>query len=146
MLVAVAGGSALMLASACGSSESKFSVCGVTSSITAPTPAGPGMPSPRFHTVITRDTTWPARLTDDVATMRADTTVRVLLIHQTDITQADREYVTTRAGEIVDEPVDWNGIVATFTVTALRAFAPATPTTRIIDAHVVSERILPPCN
>lgn len=78
--------------------------------------------------------------------MRADTVVRALLIHQTDVTDADREYVTSRQGEIVQEPADWNGIVAAFTVAEVRAFAPTAPTTRIIDAHVVSERILPPCN
>lgn len=139
-------GVGLLVTGACSSSEGRFSVCGITSSITAPEVVSPTALAPRFHTVITRDTTWPTRLTDEVAGMRDDTVVRALLIHQTDVTDADREYVTARQGSIVDEPTDWNGIVAAFTVEALRAFAPATPTTRIIDAHVVSERILPPCN
>lgn len=143
---AVCGVVVVLAADACGSSGNRFSVCGVTSSITAPMPVLARAPEPRFHSIITRDSVWPTRLTAEVATMSADTSVRVLLIHDTDVIESDREYVTARQGSIVDEPADWNGIVAVFTVRALRAFAPTTPTTRIIDAHVVSERILPPCN
>lgn len=71
--------------------------------------------------------------------------MRALLIHQTDIGAADREFVIARGGTIVDEPADWNGIVATFTVTALRAFVDGVPMNRIIDAHLVTENVLPPC-
>ena len=126
-------------ASACSSSDSSFAACGYTSSLTAPSSP------PRFHTIITRDSTWPDRLEDDVAASPADSVVRALLIHETDIVASDRDFVTSRGGTIVDEPADWNGIVATFTVAQLRAFVDGVPMNRIIDAHLVTENVLPPC-
>ena len=127
------------LGAACSSSEGKFAVCGVSSAITAPD-------GPRGHAVVTRDSLWRERLVQEVAAVRADTTVRVLLVHATAVGTADREFVTARGGTIVEEHDEWNGIVGGFTVEALRAFAPQASTTRIIDAHLVSERVLPPCD
>lgn len=127
-----------LLLMACSASDSSFAACGYSSSITVPS-------RPRFHTIITVDSTWPTRLEADVAAAPADSVVRALLIHKTDIGTADREFVTERGGTIVDEPADWNGIVATFTVTALRAFVDGMPMNRIIDAHLVTENVLPPC-
>ena len=124
---------------ACSSSSSSFAACGYSSSI-----AGPGS-RPSFHTIITHDSTWPARLEADVAAAPSDSLIRVLLIHETDIGTADREYVTSRGGTILDEPADWNGIVAAFTVAELRTFVDGVPLNRIIDAHLVTENVLPPC-
>ena len=124
---------------ACSSSDSSFAACGYTSSITAPSSR------PRFHTIITTDSTWPARLEADVAAASSDSVVRALLVHDTDVGPADREFVTSRGGTIVDEPSDWNGIVAAFTVTELRSFVAGVPMNRIIDAHLVTDNILPPC-
>lgn len=124
---------------ACSSSNSSFEACGYTSSI-----AGPGS-RPSFHTIITHDSTWPARLEADVAAASSDSVVRALLIHETDIGPADREFVVSRGATIVDEPTDWNGIVAAFTVAELRSFVEGVPLNRIIDAHLVTDNILPPC-
>ena len=125
-----------LLLVACSSSESSFSACGYASDV-----AGP-----QFHTVITRDSTWPERLAADVATASSDSTVLALLIHETDIILADREYVTSRGGAITSEPIDWNGIVAEFDVASLRTFLTDVAMDRIIDAHLVTENVLPPCN
>ena len=137
---ALGAASVIVNLAGCSSSESSFEACGYASSISEP------RSRPLFHTIITRDSSWPARLEADVAAAPGDSLVRALLIHETDVMAADREFVTSRGGLITDEPSDWNGIVATFTVAQLRAFVDGVPMIRIIDAHLVTENILPPCN
>jgi hypothetical protein len=138
---------------ACSSSEGTFSVCGLTATITAPDrPAESRAVSPafapaiRFHGGISTDSAWRERVVEELTTIRADTTVRVLFVHKTAVVADDRTRITTAGGTIVEEPADWNGIVATFTVAAIRAYAPTAPLDRVIDGHVVRERVLPPCD
>jgi hypothetical protein len=134
LLVAIV---AVAVALAACSSEGRFSVCGVAA-LEVPT-------GPRGHGAPTRDSLWPAKLAEEIAAVPADSVVRVLLVHASAVTAADREFVVARGGTIVEEQPSWDGFVATFTVEALRAFAPQASTTRIIDAHLVRTRVLPPC-
>lgn len=81
--------------------------------------------------------------------MPSDSTVRILFVHASAPTRADRDFVTARDGAIEEVPgaAEWNGLVAAITVADLRAIAPAADTNRIWDVHLLREAvILPPCD
>ena len=128
----------LLLLGACSSSSGSSNACGF------PAP----MAAVRFHNSISRNAQWPQQVALAVDEMPSDSSVRVLFVHASAVTQADRDFVTTRGGTIeeIPEAVDWNGIVATITVSELRELAPEANTDRIWDAHLLREAvILPPC-
>lgn len=137
---------AAALVAACGS-EGTLRVCADAPSITAPAGGARGerVPALRLHGTVTRDSTWPARLTQEVAPASADSLVQIVLLHATAVTAADREFVTGRAGFVVGELPASNGILARFTVGSLRTFIPQASTTRIIDAHLAVDGVIPSC-
>ena len=144
-ITALAAFVALATALACGS-DSSFSVCGLSAAITAPPRVSAALePVLRFHGTITTDSAWREHVVEALTTAPVDSTVRVLFVHKTAIVADDRSRVTTAGGTIVEEPADWNGIVATFTVAAIRTYAPTAPLDRVIDGHLVTNRVLPPC-
>ena len=129
----------LLLCGACSSSSSSSGACGF------PEPTA----AVRFHNSITRNAQWPQQVALAVDEMRADTLVRILFVHSSAVTQADRDFVTTHGGAIEDQPEadDWNGIVAGMLVSDLRELAPEANTNRIWDVHLLrGEVILPPCD
>ena len=126
------------LLAACGSDGAEFNTC-ARGAITAP-------PSPRYHDVVTTDSAWREHIVEDVATFRADTTVRVQLVHKTAVVAADRDRVTTAGATIVGETAAANGITAAFTVASLRTFAPSAPLDRVIDGHLLGANGLPLCD
>jgi hypothetical protein len=135
------------------SSEGTFSVCGVTASITAPSAAPAArigaadlVPAMRYHGSASTDSAWRERVVQELTNVRADTTVRVLFVHRTSVAADDRTRITTAGGTIVEEPAAWNGIVASFTVAAIRAYVPTVSLDRVMDGHVVRDRVLPPCD
>jgi hypothetical protein len=138
---------AAAIVAGCGS-DGTLKVCAAAPSITAPlgTPMGAREPVLRFHGGVTRDSTWPARLTQEVAAVRADSIVQVLLVHATAVNAGDREFVTTRAGFVVGEVPASNGILARFTVETLRTFIPQVSTARVIDAHLSATGSIPACD
>jgi hypothetical protein len=138
---------ALVVVAGCSSSEGQFSVCGIAGSITAPVaPSAALEPVLRFHGTITPDSAWRERVVQELGPVRADSVVRLLFVHQSSIVAADRDRVTAGGGTIVEEPAEWNGIVATFTVAGARAYVPGLSLARVIDGHLVTERVLPPCD
>ena len=145
-LVPVAAG-ALLAVAACRSADGRLSVCGVSPSITAPQATrGDLAPVLRFHGTVTPDSAWREKLVQALATAPADSLVRVLFVHGTAVTTDDRTRVQSAGGTIVEEDADVNGIVASFTVAAVRAYAPTAPLDRVIDGHLVTVRVLPPCD
>ena len=139
---------ALLLVAVGCSSRSSASSCGYASAsaIAGPAEARLGSTKPRFHGTSTRNAAWAAELEDFTEAMPADSVVRALIVHATAVTEEDRTRTTEAGGTIVDEPPGWNGIVATFTVAEVRAFASAhAELTRIHDVHLVTEVVLPPC-
>lgn len=132
---------AAALLAGCGH-DSSYSVCLPVGDVTAPSPLDV---APRRHGTVTRDSTWPGALVDSVAAMRADTTVQIQLVHATAVVQSDRDFVVANGGTVAAEDPDENAIIATFTVAALRSWVPGSATTRIIDAHLVRDRVIPPC-
>jgi ABC-type glycerol-3-phosphate transport system substrate-binding protein len=126
------------LLAACGDSGATFDAC-ARGAITAP-------PSPRFHDVVTTDSAWREHIVDDVAAFRADTTVRVQLVHKSAVIASDRDRVTTAGGTIVGETPAANGITAAFAVASLRTFAPSAPLDRVIDGHLLGANGLPICD
>lgn len=128
----------LALLAACSSSSGASGACGFET----PTAV-------RFHNSISRNAQWPQQVTLAVDEMPPDSTVRILFVHASAPTQADRDFVTARGGtlEEVPEAADWNGLVAAITVAQLRALAPEADTNRIWDVHLLGEAvILPPCD
>jgi hypothetical protein len=122
---------------ACSSSSGDSGACGFDT----PTAV-------RFHNSISRNTQWPQQVALAVDEMPSDSTVRILFVHASAVTEADRDFVTARGGAIeeIPEAAEWNGIVAAITVADLRALAPAADTNRIWDVHLLGEAvILPPC-
>lgn len=129
---------ALLPLAACSSSSGTSGACGFD----APTAV-------RFHNSISRNAQWPQQVTLAVDEMPSDSTVRILFVHASAPTQADRDFVTARGGAIEAVPgaAEWNGLVAAITVADLRALAPAADTNRIWDVHLLGEAvILPPCD
>ena len=127
----------IVLLAGCSSSSGASGACGFD----APTAV-------RFHNSISRNAQWPQQVALAVDEMPADSTVRILFVHASAVTQADRDFVTARGGAIeeIPEAAEWNGIVAAITVADLRALAPEADTSRIWDVHVLGEAvILPPC-
>ena len=136
-----------LLAAGC-SSRSSASSCGYddASAISGPGGARFDVTKPRFHGTSSRNAAWAADLEEFTGPMPTDSVVRALIVHSGAVTEDDRVRATDAGGTIVDEPPAWNGIVATFTVAEVRAFAVAhAELTRIYDVHLVTEVILPPC-
>ena len=126
-----------VFAVACSSSSGESGACGFG----APTAV-------RFHNSISRNAQWPQQVLLAVDEMPADSTVRILFVHATAVTPADRDFVTAHGGAIEEVPdaADWNGIVAAITVSDLRDLAPEADTNRIWDVHLLRGAvILPPC-
>ena len=145
-LVSMVSG-ALVVVAACTSGEGRLSVCGVSPSITAPDEArGDLAPILRFHGTVTTDSAWREKIVQALQTAPADSLVRVLFVHGTAVTTEDRTRVQSAGGTIVSEDADANGIVASLTVAAVRAYAPTAPLDRVIDGHLVTDRVLPPCD
>ena len=136
--LAIALGAAM---AACGESGGNLSVCASRGDITGPAYGE----RPRFHDAVTTDSAWRERIVEEVADFRADTTVRVLFVHRTAPTAADRERVTAGGGSILSEVGQFNGIHASFGVAGLRTYAPTVPLERVIDAHLVGADGLPIC-
>ena len=129
----------LLLLGACSSSSGSSEACGFP----APTSAV------ALHLTVSRNAQWPQQLAAAVEEMPSDSTVRVLFVHASAVTQADRDHLTTSGATIenVPEAADWNGIVASIAVSDLRELAPEANTNRIWDVHLLrGEVILPPCD
>ena len=131
---------------ACGESGGQLSVCAARGALGRGEITGPAYGErPRLHDAVTTDSAWRERLVGEVAAFRADTTVRVLFVHRTAPTDADRERVTAGGGTILSEVGQFNGIHASFGVAGLRTYAPTVPLERVIDAHLVGADGLPIC-
>ena len=128
----------LLVLGACSSSSGSSDACGF------PEPTA----AVRFHNSISRNAAWPQQVVAAVDEMPSDSTVRILFVHSSAVTQADRDFVTAHGGAIEDVPdaADWNGIVAALTVAEVRGVAPEANTSRIWDVHLLRDAvILPPC-
>jgi len=128
----------LVLVGACSSSSGSSDACGF------PEPTA----AVRFHNSISRNAGWPQQVVTAVDEMPSDSTVRILFVHSSAVTQADRDFVTAHGGTLEDLPdaADWNGIVAALTVAEVRTVAPEANTNRIWDVHLLRDAvILPPC-
>lgn len=135
------------LLAACGSDGAEFGACAARGDVVRGDITGPPHPTaPRFHDAVTSDSAWRERIVEDVAAFRADTTVRVQLVHKTAVAAADRDRVTTAGGTILGETAAANGITAAFAVATLRTFAPSAPLDRVIDAHLLGANGLPLCD
>ena len=129
----------LLALGACSSSSGSSGACGF------PEPTA----AVRFHNTISPNAAWPQQVAAAVDEMPSDSTVRILFVHASAVTPADRDFVTSHGGTIEELPeaADWNGIVAALTVAEVRALAPAANTSRIWDVHLLREAvILPPCD
>ena len=126
---------------ACGS-RSSSSACGYDSTMRSPLAT-----APLFHESGGADPEWRAHLTTSLDTLPSDSSVSALLVLESDVTEADRALVTSHGGTITDEPTFLDGIVATFTVAALRTLATTEPaeTQRVIDVDLVRVTVLPAC-